>query len=774
MDLPNGVVYRPRQAKLIAKDGVGIISIDSTIAGNADYRIEERTLGGSGDRYLKGDWDDFDRLFRLRTSDSDGGGSQIVYSTAIHDGHPRQPNITVVRNLTTYEQRGVPRQMTVLGCTISRAYPRSDTGPGVAKIYEFLSYGFMLLDSGRGRVDLWIGRAGDKVVVPGGVSASLYNIGDEGNPLLALDFTSGKPLDAAQRETAEAMAREIGPMLLAYYDDLEVVFTINTMHINYSDLAGIRVAPAVLAEYGRTVVLPRTSRQDLGSFIYDQFVHNPAFVARFAKFGINVLHPRGDAVLAASDARSASKLFFSRSLAKAVIPGTKVHRFFFRDTELSEPPSPVGEPPLPLEEEAPPPRVVAARLDRPLVIVVEGAGDWVENAYRPLFKEKAQNSRLSVFYADDTSWKPRPDWAKKDLRPWEIYLDKNNPDDALRYAQLRPDAVFIVTPDFTHSATARYWLDKTPLVFVEKPFDANIQNVEGLQFSFARRPRTEVIGLDHYQFYAQPLKRLQSQIDRHVGRSLASVEFVLAEAKALEIDRVRSLQHGLALDLLPHLIALLTFFGDIRTIDEITIPKVWRYEPLDAYSTKKPIKKKNVELEFQNETGALVEFTFEDRSGSGYRVPCRAVVGKGFERDTKYMEIRGTAGASLRIDLMTKVGDEPKKKYPGYKWGSLFFIDDLRRGSRGASSADPHRRRSDLHLLKNEQGNEIVEPLERRYNSLLDDLLEGTETASASSLSMSQGGHIVRVLDRIWWAIQQSKPWQTHELHGLDAVEALR
>lgn len=767
MILPKGVVYRPRQAKLIAKDGVGIISIASAVGCNAAYDINERTLEGSRDSYLKGDWDDFDRLFHLRSADGKSPG--VSYSTAVHYGTPRQPNITVLRNFSTFEQRGLARPLTVLGCTISRAYPRTDSGPSVSKVYEFLSYGLMLVDSGRGRVDLWIARAGDKIVVPGGTSATLYNIGDEVNPLLTLDFSAGAPLDASQADAAELMAREVGPPLLAYYDDLEVVFTINKLHVNHSDLAGIRVDSSVVADYGRTIVLPRTSRQDLGSFIYDQFVHNPGLVARFAKFGINVLQPRGDAVLATTDARAESKLFFSRPLARAVEPGTIVHRFFFRDMPLADAPV-IKTDAAPRVDPEPPPRVISP-LDRPLVLVVEGAGDWVEIAYRPLFEEKVGDGRkLSVFYADDTSWKPRPAWSKK-LNPWEVYLDKDDPDDALRYGQLRPDAVFIVTPDFTHSATARYWLDKTPLVFVEKPFDANVQNVEGLQFSFSRRPRTEVIGLDHYQFYAQPLKELQPQIDRYVGRSLASVEFVLAEGRALEIDRVRSLQHGLALDLLPHLIALLTFFGDIRSIDEISVPKVWRYDPLDAVSRKKPFTKRNVASDFQNETGALVEFTFEDRSGSGYRVPCRAVVGKGFQRDAKYMEVSGTAGASMRIDLTTRPDDKSKAAFPDYKWGSLFFLEDARRG--GGGRPDPYRRRTSLHVLSDSGGNEIVEPLERRYNSLLDDLLDGTETASASSLSMSQGGHIVKVLDRIWWAIQQSKPWQKHELLGLDAVDAL-
>jgi hypothetical protein len=416
-------------------------------------------------------------------------------------------------------------------------------------------------------------------------------------------------------------------------------------------------------------------------------------------------------------------------------------------------------------------------LDRPLVIVVEGAGDWVNEAYRVTFRNRAKDDpqRLSVFYADDTNWTKgvRPSWAKRDgddgLAPWEVYLDKNDRDDALRYAALRPDAVFIVTPDSTHSVTARAWLDKTPLIFVEKPFDSDVGNVEDLQFSFSRRPNTEVIGLDHYQFYAAPLHRLQSFITDFLGPSIQRVDFFLTESRGIEKGRERSLQHGLSLDLLPHCIALLTFFGDVRTIDEISAPRVWQYQPLYSYGKDDENDFKDIDREFQNETGALIDFTFQDYSGSGTPVPVTAVIGKGFKSDVKYLEVTSTNGHAMRIELKA----EPEGYHDLYPLNAAFFLAETA-SVMTIDIKDPYDPTRRLHIRKDESGL-LREKLDReRYGTLLDDLLKGTEAAAFSSLSMAQGSQMVRILDRIWWAIQQSKPWEKPVYRSLNPIEVLR
>jgi predicted dehydrogenase len=467
-----------------------------------------------------------------------------------------------------------------------------------------------------------------------------------------------------------------------------------------------------------------------------------------------------------------------RTLVEATIPGTPVHRFFFPAAAEQKPGAPKLGPLPPSIVAAETPRT-STKLNRPLVIVVEGAGKWVDQAYRPIFRKKKNEEKrdLRVFYADDTLWKGRPDWSYRDvkngLEPWEVYLDKNDNADALRYAMLRPDAVFVVTPDSKHAETARFWLDKTPLIFVEKPFDSEIANVEELQFGFAQRPRTQVVGLDHYQFYALPLKELWNhEIRTIVGTGIESVDFILAEGHPIESDRVRSLQHGLTLDLLPHLLALLTFFGDILTIDDIVVHRVWRYDPLEARSTDKPPKVTNIEHEFRNETACRIDFTFEDYTNNGFRVPCRALVGKGFSRDVKYLEVRGLTGHSLRIDLNKTKPDNADPMYPA---GSVFFIADRDVAPWGRRAmVDPYDADRVIGVLMN--GDETLrKPLEsERYSSLLDDLLDGSGRTAFSSLSIAQGSHIVRVLDRMWWAVQQSKPWSKHAVDVVHPMDAFR
>src|SRR5262249_54172146 len=156
-------------------------------------------------------------------------------------------------------------------------------------------------------------------------------------------------------------------------------------------------------------------------------------------------------------------------------------------------------------------------------------------------------------------WKQRPTWTAQ-LKRWEVYLDKAEARDYEIYRNLRPDVVAIVTPDFTHSTIAQYWCGKCPLVLVEKPFDTQAEQVERLLAELGRDRRTAVLGLDHYQFYALPVYELREKIAVHLGGALQRVQFFMTEDRPIELGRERTLQFGLTLDLLPHLLALLTYF----------------------------------------------------------------------------------------------------------------------------------------------------------------------------------------------------------------------
>jgi predicted dehydrogenase len=606
---------------------------------------------------------------------------------------------------------------------------------------------------------------------------TLYNLGDEDNPLVTLDFA-----DPNRNVSDKSLARQWGPILLGYYDDLEVVFTLNRLYLNSPHhAAGVRLPGALKDDTQRQIKIARGGRLSVGSLLFENLTENPEVIGRFARLGLRIRRASPEAVLEPLPAGRGSRLYFRRPLVEATRVGTEVYRYFFPDTEEAKPGPRQGKGIAATEIEIAKKKENLVHLREKngrLVIVVEGAGDWVEQTYRPLLRRAVkERGDLSVFWVDDTRWKPCPKWADSsepdhDLQPWEIYLDKANPDDLAAYRQLLPDLVFIVTPDFTHSAIARRWLGRSPLVFVEKPFDSQLSNVYDLLREMGRQRGTAVLGLDHYQFYALPLHELKPEIERHLDRSLAKVVFHMTEKRPIELDRVRTLQYGLTLDMLPHFPAILTHFGDVGTIDEIRVVDARQYRPLIAAS-RDGVDQKDISDRFHNETYSRIRFTFRDYSGNGYNVPCVAVVGKGLSQDVKYLEATGRSGNAIRLDLNRRPESDPAPDYP---WDSVFFLQGdqtpLFPRAQVREMPDPYNQRRTLRVLYDPTDPGcFCRTLEReRYKKMIEDLQNGTRKAVPSTLSLTEALEIVRALDRIWWACQAAKPWKEYRLNGLDPV----
>jgi predicted dehydrogenase len=816
MRLPEGFFDRPRQELLIARDRWAIIRIEtgSRFPANESYTITARTFNQDIMPYLHGNWVKFDRLFGLRRErvthvKGREHKSDVVYSFAEHlrdsfaeppgdsSNSPTKiqklPNITVVPNLETTNAHGLNSAWTVFGCTMGHYHPPSSRGDYVQEVYEFQSSGVLMLDRGTGEVEMWVAQDGDKVAVPTNCHMTLYNLGDKDHPLITLNFAH------PEHDPNKEVVRACGPILLAYYNDFEVVFSLNWLYINNPNYRiGVRLADPPREEEKRKVRITRGARLDLGRLLYEQLTQNPDLIGQFARLGIRVRPASSEAVL--EPLANGTRLYFSRPLVEATKKGTEVYRYFYPETKKDEPgPSlRLGEPTHSFEEAwtgEDPTMVETPPFERHLLIVIEGGGDWVEQTYRRLFKKKIdEGKRLSVFYADDTRWKPRPQWAdankwndptqwldstRTGLQPWEVYLDKADPDDYAKYLNLRPDVVFIVTPDFTHSAIARQWIGKSPLVFIEKPFDSQIKNVEDLLLTLGQRHNlegnTEILGLDHYQFYALPIIEMKPRIDEHLGREIKDVVFYLTEDRPIEKGRVHSLQYGLTLDLLPHLIALLTYFGEVSTIDEISIVDVGQYHPLVAGPCESS-EQESIMDQFHSETCSCVQFTFQDDSGNGYHIPCRAVVGKGFSKEVKYLQITGSTGNAIRLDLNRKPSPNP---HPNYPWDSLFFLQGEQPpvfpNIAVREEADPYCPSQRLRIVYDpEKPLEFCQPLERsRYEKLLNELLTRPAKAVRSTLTRTQGRQIVLALDRIWWAIQESKPWKRYFLGRQDPFKRI-
>lgn len=781
MKLPKGCFFRPRQKALIAKDAPAIIRIETRAPhpyANLQYGINNRNFDSHIAPYLRGDWEEFDRLYTLRKDfgfEGDLGSARVVYSGAEHpspradEGLFKLPNITVVPNLETGGIKG-PHSSEgdcyVFGCTMGHYHPLGPSGWRIQEVYEFQSYGLMLLDHEGGKVEMWVAQDGDKIAVPSGCHMTLYNLGDHDHPLITLDFANPDSNPSTKR-----LVEKCGPILLAYYDEVEVVFTLNLLYINHPfHEAGVRLSWLPTPTRARQVRIPRGARQDLGKLLYEQLTQNPTVIAQFSSLGIQIYPASLETVLEPlpSD-QEGRRLYFTRPLAACMDsqePRTAVYRYFFPETGEDRPESPQSWRRPPYLATSPSPSVP---LNRPLVVVVEGAGDWVDQAYRNHFTKLGGDGRLAVFYADDTRWKSRrPQWAgdsqtSNTMQSWEVYLDKEDEGHFLRYRLLRPDVVFVVTPDFTHSAIAKYWLGKTPTVFMEKPFDSEIKNVEALQIGLSHERTTEVRGLDHYKHYASPLVDMKQEIDDLLGVALARVEFYLTEDRAIEPERTRTLQYGLTLDLLPHLIALLTFFGDINSIDELVVLEASQYEPLD--------------VPFRNETATRIRFTFQDYSGNGFRVPCTAVVGKGFSQEIKYLEVTGRSSHAVRIDFRKHPDSDPA---PGYPWNSIFFLrgtgdlpGSLPVDTKVIEIADPYLLSRTLHILHSVSDDSRLcrKVVRSRYQPLFEDLVNGVDRATTNTLELSQGRDTVRALDRIWWAIQDSRPWQKYSLLARSPME---
>jgi hypothetical protein len=790
MLLPEGVFYRPRQEHLIAKDKWATIWMrtDGKYSVNAEYTIRDRTFEHDIAPFLHGDWADFHQRLKLQPreiiKEQQEQYSAAVYSGAEHRGNPKLPNITVIPNLTTKESQGPLSRWEVFGCSMGHYHPKGQNDFRVQEVYEFQSYGLMVLDDGTANVEMWVAKDGDKVTVPNGCHMTLYNLGDRDNPLITLDYANPE-----QNPANKKLASKCGPILFTYYNDLEVAFVLNRHYINNDEYGfGVRLSERLTDEQ-RFIKIVRSARLELGKLLYEELSHNYKLIGKFAQLGISVRQASPQAVLEPLEAGRGSRLYFCSPLVKATREGTEVDRYFFKDWFKPRRPfpklsldrhstSPTQDKPAADAAENQPRTPRARRsqtLNRPLVIVVEGGGEWAEKAYRNLLIKKVQeeNKRFSVFYADDTRWKKRPDWAYQHsgLQDWETYLDKADINDYSKYRSLRPDVVFVVSPDFTHCDIARSWLGKVPVVFVEKPFDSQVKNVDDLLMENPPEHGTVIYGLDHYQFYALPIHDPDVDINNHLGKSLSHVVFYLTENQALKKGRVHSLQYGLTLDLLPHLTALLTYFGKVSSIDEIRVIEAGRYFPSTDRSSQAPDEE--LPPEFYNETYSRVEFSFLDHSGSSRRVPCTAVVGKGFPESVKFLEVVGQNGNAIRIDL----NEAPENVESDYPWNSLFFLLDenasLPDGTTVQRVRCPYNPQRELRVLSSETNpRRFQRQLERtRYGRLIDDLVNSDGQTVKSLLSLTDGRDIVFALDRIWWAVQAARPWIQYRLYGANPIE---
>jgi hypothetical protein len=211
--------------------------------------------------------------------------------------------------------------------------------------------------------------------------------------------------------------------------------------------------------------------------------------------------------------------------------------------------------------------------------------------------------------------------------------------------------------------------------------------------------------------------------------------------------------------MLPHMLALLTYFGAVQTVDEIKILAAGQYHPL--ISQDKDGQRYTAMGDWYNhETYARVRFTLADYAGN--RVPCVGVIGKGLAAQVKYLEVTGVNGNAIRIDL----GKEQPAAYP-YD-GVFFLAAPTAPPGTARPVGDPYDPARVLSILPEPQ----VRLDRALYKRLLVDLIKGTDEVLGNVLLLEEAYDIVKVLESIWDAVQQAKPhWRGHELGQLQPVQ---
>ncbi len=315
MQLPRGIFHRPRQERLIALNEPATIRIETAARypGNAGYRVNDRSFEKAIAPYLLGDWEDFDRRYRLsrQRKISVGGAHQesdVIYSGAEHRGDPKLPNITVLPNLTTEQSA-----WRAFGCTMGHYHPSQEAREArVQEVYEFQSHGLLALVREEGGVELWVARDGDKIAVPNGVHMTLYNLDDEDYPLITLDFA-----DPDRNPANKDLIGQCGPVLLACYNDLEAVFTLNRLYLdNPNHSVGVRLPNPPLEESDRQIKIARGARLSLGQLLYERLARDPDVIGQFARLGLRIRRASPEAALTPLSADRSSRLYFTMPLAE--------------------------------------------------------------------------------------------------------------------------------------------------------------------------------------------------------------------------------------------------------------------------------------------------------------------------------------------------------------------------------------------------------------------------------------------------------------------------
>ncbi|MFL6256776.1 MAG: Gfo/Idh/MocA family oxidoreductase [Pyrinomonadaceae bacterium] len=325
------------------------------------------------------------------------------------------------------------------------------------------------------------------------------------------------------------------------------------------------------------------------------------------------------------------------------------------------------------------------------ILVIEGIGDITSRAVAfAAQKLKVDIPDLRVIFTDQSkSWTDRHTVRDRKrtiklIEKWGAeFLDKSKRRHLKKYEALldaEVEAVLIETPDRTHIKLAQYWLKgNCKWIFIEKPLTTHLALDEALEWvellELNPKDKARVLVFDHYRGrvhshfkYAEQMGNLLSIMGRlksfrfyfledHSGTDEEFLNKQKARGRKFKNrngpieneGRVDALRYGLILDLMPHVLSVLEYFGDPETIEVLSVrPGI--YTGVDF--------KPGAKAEINSETFAAIEFEFEDNAERPIRG--EAYVGKGIfgsesfpemNGNVKVLEIEGEYGEKLVFDF---------------------------------------------------------------------------------------------------------------------------
>jgi predicted dehydrogenase len=397
-----------------------------------------------------------------------------------------------------------------------------------------------------------------------------------------------------------------------------------------------------------------------------------------------------------------------------------------------------------------------AETDTPLRLVIEGVGDVIENYYKPALEEvkkKFQGRRdLQVTFVDKSEyWRDDARLAAKMQRIIKSikdlgagYLDKSDPADFAKYQTLEADVVIIATSDASHVEVAEAWLTRQPRpeqIFIEKPLADSIRAARRL-LGLVEPYDDGILAFDHYRARLLPTREQMNVLLGFLGKGVRSFTFYFLEDHSgsdeeyvkghpeatrngpIENEqRVKALEQGIILDVMPHVIAILAHFGRVETL-RVTRVRAGQYVGVDDDLDKR--------TEIDHETFAEVGFVCASHAEKGQKPPLiegTVFVGKG---------VRGVRELGPEYDRNVKVLD-----IGGLNGNWARF--DLRSSGQGAGKA----------YLKDELGNTQFElPLYRQpYFTFLEKVVDGTYLNDRLALHVEIGKRILEVLEDMRYPI---------------------